>query len=95
MIRTSTAMAEEPLCPLIMKGHPIIFLELPVSCFLALGHKSLLVGAVSFEGALLGPLGFQAYLFNFCKPRLFVFLESETMETILLLPCVAALTRAV
>lgn len=59
MIRTSTAMAKKPLCPLIMKGYPIIFLELTVSCFLALGYKTLLAGTVSFEGALLGHLAFR------------------------------------
>lgn len=75
MIRTSTAMAKKPLGPLIMKGDPIIFLQLTVSCFLAVGHKTLPAGAVSFEGALLGHLAFRViYLHNFSTPRLFVFL---------------------
>lgn len=52
-----------------MKGHPIIFPELTVSCFPALGHKTLLAGTVSFEEALLGHLA----LFNFYISTLFGF----------------------
>lgn len=68
MIRTSTAMAKKPLCPLIMKGYPIIFLELTVSSSLALGCKTLLAGTVSFEGALLGHLAFRVIYLTFTHP---------------------------
>lgn len=68
MIRTSTAMAKKLLCPLIMKGSPIIFLELRGSCFLALGHKSLLAGTVSFDRALLGRLAFGVIYLIFTHP---------------------------
>lgn len=59
MIRTSTAMAKEPLCPLIMKGFPILFLELSV-LFPCLKGTRILAGSVSFEGAFLGHLFFRA-----------------------------------
>lgn len=62
-------MAKKPLCPLIMKGYPIIFLELRVSCFLVLGYKTLLAGTVSFEGALLSHLPFRVVYLTFRHPH--------------------------
>lgn len=58
MIRTSTAMAKEPLCPLIMKGFPILFLELSV-LFPCLKGTRIVAGSDSFEGAFLGHLVFR------------------------------------
>lgn len=78
-----------------MKGYPIIFLDLTESCFLVLGHKTLLAGTVSFEGALLGHLAFRVIYLTFTHPGYLYSWESENMETVLLLPCVAAVTRAV
>lgn len=91
MIRTSTAVAKKPLCPLIMKGCPIIFSSV---LFPPAGHRTLLAGMVSFEGALLGLLALRVIYLTFTRPGSLCSWESQNMETIPLFPRVAAVIRA-